>query len=487
VSLVSSPAIRPDAAADLGLPLVVDLDGTLLRSDMLAESFLALLSEAPLRTLTATAALFHGKAALKAALAQAAAPPDLETLPWNRELLDLLEAERARGRRIYLASAADRSQVEAVAAWLGLFDGVFASDGDRNLAGAAKCAALCQAFGEHGFDYAGNARVDLMVWEKSAGILVVSGSAALQRDVLRRWPHARVLEPSRPSVKTYLRAIRVHQWLKNLLLLLPAIAGHRLDLATLLHCLIGFFSFSLCASSVYVTNDLIDLSRDRAHRTKRRRPFAAGTISLFHGMVLAPVLLLIAAALGLLAGPRFLAVLSLYFAVTVAYSLWLKRQMMLDVVVLAGLYGLRLFAGGVAAGVVLSAWLGAFALFLFTALALIKRCTELADRAAAGQGDPAGRGYRLTDLPVLEALAAASGFTAILVFALYASSPEVLLLYQSPHRIWLICPILVFWLGRVLLLTHRGEMHEDPVVFAVTDRTSQVCAVLAVAAILASL
>ena len=321
----------------------------------------------------------------------------------------------------------------------------------------------------------------------SAGVLAVNANPVLRRQVLQRWPDARLLDDTPPRLKAYLRAMRVHQWLKNLLLLLPAIAAHRLDLGTLAQCLIGLLSFSLCASSVYVTNDLIDLGRDRAHRTKRHRPFAAGIIPLPHGMLLAPILLLAAILLALLLRPAFLAVLAVYFVTTVAYSLWLKRQMMLDVVVLAGLYGLRLFAGGAAADVRLSAWLGAFALFLFTALALIKRCAELADRVAAGHGDPAGRGYRLADLPVLEGLAAASGFTAILVFALYASSPEVQVLYHSPNRLWLICPILVFWLGRVVLLTHRGDMHEDPVVFAATDHVSQLCAVLSVAVILCSL
>ncbi|MFO1056675.1 MAG: UbiA family prenyltransferase [Dongiaceae bacterium] len=460
-------------------PLVIDLDGTLLRSDMLVETFSVLLAGSPAAALGALPSLRAGKAAFKAHVA-GAVEVDVAALPWNAAVLDLIAAEQARGRRIYLASAADRRLVEKVAEFLGPFDGIFASDADTNLSGRTKADALCAAFGEGGFDYAGNAAVDLKVWERARHPIVVNAPARLERRVRARWPAAQVLAPREFRPAALLRALRVHQWLKNLLLAVPLLGAHEFAPAQLLHCLIAFFAFSLCASGVYVINDLLDLERDRRHRTKRNRPFAAGTVPVLTGLVMVPLLLLASLALALVVGPGFLGILALYFAATLAYSLVLKRQMMLDVVVLAGLYGVRMLAGAVATGIALSAWLGAFSLFLFTSLALIKRASELADRAAAGLGDPAGRGYRVTDLPIVEALAAASGFTAILVFGLYLHSDAVALLYRSPNRLWLVCVILVYWLGRVLILTHRNEMHEDPVVFAATDRTSQaLCRALA--------
>jgi 4-hydroxybenzoate polyprenyltransferase/phosphoserine phosphatase len=467
-------------------PLVVDLDGTLLRSDMLVESFSALLSSAPLSALAAMVSLRGGKAAFKARLARDA-ELDIANLPWNGEVLDLIASEQARGRRIYLASASNHRLVELVADFLGPFQGIFASSQTRNLSGAAKATALCEAFGEGGFDYVGNASVDLAVWEKARGVIVVDATRRLARTVRQRWPEARILSSRRLDARPVVRALRVHQWLKNLLLVVPMLSAHAFTASRVLACLLAFVSFSLCASGVYIINDLVDLANDRRHRTKRSRPFASGALPVLAGATMVPVLLLSAAALAIQVRPGFLEILALYLATSLAYSLVLKRLVMLDVVVLAGLYGVRMLAGAVATGIALSAWLGAFSLFLFTSLALIKRSSELAGRAAAGLGDPAGRGYRVADLPIIEALAAASGFTAILVFGLYLQSDAVQLLYRSPNRLWLVCVILVYWLGRVLILTHRNEMHEDPVVFAATDRTSLACAALSLGVILSSL
>jgi 4-hydroxybenzoate polyprenyltransferase len=270
-------------------------------------------------------------------------------------------------------------------------------------------------------------------------------------------------------------------------LLVPALAAHHFGAASVAQSVIGLLSFSLCASGVYLLNDLVDLERDRRHPSKCKRPFAAGTISLFHGMALIPGLLTVSLLLSLLLPAEFTAVLGGYLALTLAYSLWLKHQMMLDVVVLACLYGLRLVAGGAAAGVGLSAWLAALSIFLFCSLALTKRCTELADRIARGAGDPVGRDYVLGDLPVLQMLAAASGFVAILVLALYVNSDAVRALYRHPERLWLLCVVLVYWVGRVQILAHRGDMHDDPVVFAATDRVSLACIALSGAVLLSGL
>jgi 4-hydroxybenzoate polyprenyltransferase/phosphoserine phosphatase len=467
------------------VPLVVDLDGTLLRSDLLVESFSALVATDPLMALNALRSLVLGKAAFKARIARDSRI-DVSTLPWDDAVIHLIEGERRRGRRIYLASASNERLVAQIDEHLGLFDGIFASTDKVNLSGAAKAKRLCHAFEPMGFDYAGNADTDLPVWDKARQVILVNAGRRLERTVRARWPEAVILSPLRFQPHAYLKAIRVHQWLKNLLLFVPVLGAHRWSIGDLAICLLAFLAFSFCASSVYVTNDLLDLVRDRAHRTKRYRPFAAGTIPVLGGVILIPLLLILAICLAALVGTSFLLVLGLYYAMTLVYSVYLKRRVMLDVVLLAALYGVRMFAGAVATGVVLSAWLGAFSLFFFTSLALLKRCSELRDRSAHGLGDPSGRGYRIGDLPIIEALAAASGFTAVLVFGLYANSDAVQLLYRSPNRLWLVCVVLVYWLGRALILTHRNEMHEDPVVFAATDRTSQVCALLTLSVIVAS-
>ncbi len=472
-------------------PLVVDLDGTLIRTDMLLESWFALLSTAPLRLPAVLAALPRGPAAFKAGLA-AEVTLDIARLPFNAELLALLRAERARGRRLYLASAADARFVDAVAAELGLFDGVFASDGDTNLKGAEKARALCAAFGEGGFDYAGNATVDLDVWRAAGGVLAVNAAPALLRTVARRFPAATVIDPKRLAARDYFRAPRPHRWLKNLLLLVPGFAAHRFDSGMVLACALAFISFSLCASSMYLLNDLLDLRHDRQHRGKRHRPLAAGRVDMPHGGAMGAV-----ARLGAIAGarprpPPVLGALGGYVVLALAYSLALKRQPILDVITLAALYGMRIVAGAAAVGVGLSPWLLAFSTFFFPCLALVERGAELTDRPDRGGADPPGAeprggGYRPTDRAPLETMAAASGYAAVLVVILYINSPVVVAMYGDPRPLWAIPAILLYWISRVLLLTHRGEMHGDPVLFAARDRASQICAVLIALVVLASI
>lgn len=466
-------------------PLVVDLDGTLLNTDLLLEAFFSLVAANPLAALRALGALAQGKAAFKARLA-AESVIEIATLPVNAEVLAFIRERKALGHKVYLASASDRIHVEALATHLGLFDGVFYSDGSVNLGGARKAKVLCDAFGHKGFDYIGNAKVDVAVWRHSGEVLLANVSPGLSRSVQRWAPEARAVAAHRPSARDYAKALRLHQWLKNLLIFVPAIAAHLFG-APLLSALIAFFSFSLCASSVYLLNDLLDLKSDREHRTKSRRAFASGKIPLVQGIVLVPVLLAGAASLAALLPLRFAIVLAGYYVLTLAYSFWLKRQMLVDVVTLACLYGVRLLAGGAAVGVTLSPWLGALSVFLFLSLALIKRCTELGERQRAGRGDPPGRGYRLADLSALQSMAAASGYLSILVLALYFNSPAVVALYSWPNRMWLICVLALYWISRVLLLSHRGDMHDDPVVFAATDRVSLLTAVAVGAVVLISL
>jgi 4-hydroxybenzoate polyprenyltransferase len=231
-------------------------------------------------------------------------------------------------------------------------------------------------------------------------------------------------------------------------------------------------AFCLCASAVYVLNDLIDLRSDRAHPRKKQRSFAAGRLSPLHGICAIPVLLLVALAVAATVSRQFVLILLTYLALTTAYSFYLKRKLLVDIVVLSVLYTVRIFAGGVAIGVAISNWLAMFSLFFFTALALIKRYTELAVRRDAQLGKPAGRNYELDDLPVLGVLSAAAGLNAITIFTLYISSANVTALYRRPEALWLIAPLLLYWFARMLVMAHRRHLDDDPIVFAVRDRIS---------------
>lgn len=460
-------------------PLVVDLDGTLTRSDLLAESFLALLSRQPASALGALMALRHGPAALKARLADQIFL-DMPSLPMNEAVLDYLRAEKARGRQLFLASASDQRYVEALAAHLGLFDGVFASHPGCNLAGEAKAERLVQAFGQGGFDYIGNSSVDIPVWEAAGDVLLANVSAGLERKLRHRFADRAVICLTSKSMplRHYPRALRVHQWLKNLLVFVPTLAAHRIAPEEILTSTLAFGAFCLCASSVYLLNDLLDLQSDRQHHRKSQRPCASGELSLLQAMVLQPLLLLGAGLLALMLPWQFAAVLAIYYAMTLGYSLALKPLAVIDVTTLACLYGLRLFAGSMAGGVALSPWIMAFSMFLFFSLATIKRVAELRENIRRNEQPPVRRGYQLSDVQILEAMAVASGYLAVLVVALYINSTTVEKLYDAPERLWPICVLVLAWISRMLLLTHRGEMHEDPVVFAATDRFSQVTLVI---------
>jgi 4-hydroxybenzoate polyprenyltransferase len=276
----------------------------------------------------------------------------------------------------------------------------------------------------------------------------------------------------RPGLAVWMRLLRPHHWLKNLLVAVPLATAHQFTPGAVLRTLLAFAAFSICASCVYVLNDMIDVEADRAHPLKKARPFASGALSAAAGVPFALVLLAVAMTVAALISPAMLAVLAAYFAITLAYSLVLKRKMMIDVVTLAVLYAIRIIGGGVAIAVPISEWLLAFSLFIFTSLALIKRHSELGLRLQAGLGDPTNRNYRLDDLPVIAALAAASGYCAVIIFALYLSSDTVRSLYRHPEMLWLACPLLVYWISRVLLLSHRRLLIDDPVVFAMKDKVS---------------
>jgi len=464
--------------------LVVDLDGTLIRSDMLLESFWSAFARDWRTPLRAVAGLMQGRAVLKARMADLAAP-DPATLPYNPEVLEQIRNWRAAGGRVALVSAADQRLAESVATHLGLFDEVHGSDGSTNLKGPAKAALLRERFGAGGFDYIGDHRADLPVWESAHAALTVGAAPALRARVDAIRPGATHLAPPPDglagTLAPALRAMRPHQWFKNLLVFFPMIAGHVFTPHALWAGVLAFIAFGLVASSVYLLNDMLDLAADRAHPRKRMRPLASGALPLIRGMALVPVLLVCGIAVSLMLGPMFVLVLAGYYLLTVAYSLWLKRKILVDICVLAALYTLRVIAGGVATDVPLSVWLLAFAAFFFLALAAVKRQAELVDAAERGITNASGRGYQVTDLPFVSQMAMSSGFVAVLVMMLYLNAPDVLSKYSSPFLLWGACLVLLYWVARMVLLAHRGKMDDDPVVYATRDRVSQIAILLMLA------
>ncbi|MEP7242651.1 MAG: UbiA family prenyltransferase [Gammaproteobacteria bacterium] len=467
------------AAYDLTPPLCVDLDGTLIRSDLLLESMLALIRRNPLYVFLIPLWLFRGRAVLKAEIA-ARAPLNPAALPYNLEFIQWLKSERAAGRSLWLCTAANERLANAVAAELGIFDGVLASDSRTNLAGGSKADRLVEQFGLGGFDYCGNEHRDLAVWRFARGAIVVNSSPALERKVAERVSVLRSFPARVARLRPILRAIRPHQWAKNVLVLVPLLAAHRAsDVASLLSGALAVVAFCLCASSVYVLNDLLDLEADRAHPRKSRRPFASGDLSIVTGFVLTASLLAGAALLALFLPPKFQLVLAAYYALTAGYSLVLKGIMLLDAVTLAGLYTLRIIAGAAAVTVALSFWLLLFSVFLFLSLAFVKRYAELDALRRQLRLKALGRGYTVEDLPVLQSLGTASGYLSVLVLALYINSPAIESLYHRPKAVWLLCVLMLYWISRVWMKVHRGEMHDDPVVFALRDRISLAVGLLA--------
>lgn len=466
---MSAPASEPTRA-----PLYVDLDGTLIATDTLWESLCLLVRRDPLRMLALPVWALAGKAALKARIAERVCP-DAALLPYRAEVVERVRAERAAGRRVVLATAAHERIARAVAEELDLFDGVLASSGDRNLKSAAKLEAIRRDAGGGPFAYIGDATADLPIWAAAEQAIAVDASRALAARLAKQTPvpeHLRIGPPAKrwPA----LRALRPHQWAKNVLLGAPLVLSHQMnDLARLGAVAAGFAAFCLVASAGYLINDMLDIEADRRHATKRTRPFAAGTLSIAQGLMWTLLLLTTGFALSacFVSGP-FVAMVAAYLAATLSYSLYLKERLFLDVLVLAGLYTHRVLAGGVAAGVEVSSWLLAFSVFFFLSLALVKRYVELIEKSRSEAGAVARRAYQVGDTALVETMGIASGYLSVLVLGLYVSRDDVSRYYSNPEVLWLATPLMLYWISRVWLLARRGELTADPVVFAATDRVS---------------
>lgn len=466
-------------AQEASIPLCVDLDGTLIRTDVLWESLILLLKRNPLYLLALPFWLLRGRAYMKK---QIATRTELNAadLPYHEPFLEYLKAEHRQGRRLILATAADLRLAQNVARHIGLFSEVIASDGATNMRGKNKGNTLSERFGKKAFDYAGNSTVDLPVWEQSRAAIVVNANDHLAQRAGNLTTVARVFNEPASFFGALLKASRPHQWIKNVIIFVPLVTSHSLgDAALLGRALLAFVAFSLCASGVYMLNDLLDLGADRHHSTKKFRPFASGRLPLPVGLVLAPLLLASSAVIAAFASWNFLAMLGIYFALTTTYSWRVKKIPLLDVFFLAGLYTMRLIAGHAATGIDYSFWLLAFSMFIFLSLALVKRFTELHGLRRENRHDSKGRGYNSGDLEVVAMLGIASGFMAVLVMALYVNSEQVRILYHHPEVLLLMCPLLLYWISRIWLFAHRGWMHDDPVIFALKDRVSYLIGALA--------
>lgn len=453
-------------------PLVVDLDGTLIHTDMLHESALRALRDYPLDAIRIPFWLSKGKAVLKHHLASRTSF-DPTSLPYNDDLLDWLKQQKNSGRPLILCTASDKSIADLIANHLDIFDEVIASDGLINLAGKHKAELLEQRFGRAGFDYAGNSNADIAVWAFARHAVVVNASNTLRVKAEELCKVEQVFPPPARGFTAWRRVLRVHQWLKNLLLFVPMFAAHQLTNGnTWLSLALAFFSFSLCASSVYIANDLFDLESDRQHPRKRKRPFACGQVPAWMGVALSPVLLASSLGLGSYVGGNFLSWLMFYFALTCAYSWGLKRLMLVDCMALAILYTLRIIAGAAAANNSLSFWLLAFSVFLFLSLAFVKRYAELEVQLLNGKEKVHGRGYFTSDAPLIQALGVTAAYTSVLVLALYLNSDAIIKLYRTPEIVWGAVPIMLFWISWMWMQAHRGKMHDDPLIFAVKDKAS---------------
>ncbi len=464
-------------------PLVVDLDGTLIKTDLLVESFFALIKQNLLYLFLLPFWLLRGRAFAKRQISQHVIL-DVSLLPYHRELLDHLKVQRAQGRRLVLATGTDERIAQQVADYLQIFDKILASNGIINLSGQYKQRRLVTEFGEKCFDYAGNSRRDLAVWSSARKAILVNPSRSLSRTAAGLTEIEQVFHSRKGRLRPYLQALRLYQWLKNLLVFVPLVMAHRfLESDSLGKTLLAFLAFGFCASSVYLVNDLLDLPSDRHHPRKRQRPFAAGELSLFWGFGVSPFLLGLSLLVSLLLPPPFLGMLVAYYILNLAYSFYLKRIVLLDVIALAGLYTLRIMAGSASISIWTSSWLLAFSTFIFLSLALVKRYAELVTMEAE-TGVVQVRGYQIVDKELLASLGSGSGYVAVLVLAIYISSGIAEIHYTRHQLIWLLCPLLLYWISYVWLMAHRGIMHDDPLVFTIRNRVSRIVLLLAAAVLL---
>jgi 4-hydroxybenzoate polyprenyltransferase/phosphoserine phosphatase len=454
--------------------LVVDLDGTLLKSDMLHESFWSAIGLDWRTPFSSALKLLQGRATLKEFLSEKS-QIDISLLPFDNDVIEFIKSHRKQGGRVALVTATHISLAKRIAKHLKIFDEVYGSDGKNNLKGKAKADFLSEHFGQGSFDYMGNSAADLPVWEKARNIITVNAPRSVRDKAGLLDKPCQNLVTWNPPSSHYLKTLRPHQWLKNILVFVPMFAAHQFDTATLSASLIAFVAFSLIASGIYVLNDLLDLDADRAHPRKKYRPFASGIIPIQHGGILILIMMGLGTFLALLLGAAFVTTMVIYIVANLTYSMKLKRMIAVDILFLAGLYTIRMIAGGFATSIDLSLWLIVFSLFLFFSLASTKRQAELVDLAKRKLLKAKGRGYDTGHLPIISAVGLGTGYASVFVLAFYVNSSDVIKLYGFPQALLGVCGVLFFWITRTALITRQGNMNDDPVLFAAKDGISQLC------------
>lgn len=468
------------------VPLIVDLDGTLVSTDTLWESFLRLCHIKPWMLLLLPVWLIQGgRAKLKAEISNQVSI-DVVTLPYRHDVIDKIIEARKNSRLTILATAANQDIANNVAEHLGIFDNVIASTHDNNLKAEKKLTAIQDYLGNKPFDYIGDSKADMPVWNVARKAFIVSPSKTLKKSCASLHDSQYIGESNKVTFKILLRAIRLHQWAKNLLLFIPLILSQRyLNIDSVTVSSISFLVFGLCASSTYLWNDLLDLPTDRQHETKKNRPLAAGDISIVTGIIVSFFLMLVAFLISVIFLPSLFTVMLLgYIALTVSYTFYFKRQLMTDVIMLGGLYAYRILIGAVAIDVMISPWLFAFSIFFFLSLAFVKRFTDLNNLPRNVEGKVGGRAYYAGDLDMVRSLGTSASYISVLIMALYVNSPTVINLYPRPGWLWLLCIIFLYWLSRIWFLAERNQMPDDPVLFAVKDKISYLVGISVLAILL---
>src|SRR3989344_1672538 len=456
------------------LPICVDLDGTLVTTDTLVEGIIKLCKQTPLKIFLLPLWLLHGKSRLKREVATRAMP-NVALLPYNQPLIQYLKERKRSGHQLFLVTASDQAMADAVGKHLGIFSENIGSHGHTNLKASQKTRLLIDRFGEKKFIYAGNAPSDITIWQHAAAAIVVNAKPSTKKYASQGTTIANVFTKDKITASAVIKQLRIHQWLKNILLFIPILTAHQArNIPALEAAALGFFSFSALASAIYLINDLLDLEADRQHQTKKYRPFAAGKIHPLLGIASIAILVGISLILSVGLPSVFFSVLLIYGITNFAYSLFLKQIIIVDVVILASLYSLRIFAGSAATGIPTSAWLFAFAMFLFMSLALLKRFAELHNGIKMHKHNAIGRGYTSTDRMPISILGITSGYFSLAIFALYINSQTVTQLYKQPPFLWLLIPLFMIWVSRIWLAAFRGEMIEDPLMYTTKDPISYI-------------
>jgi 4-hydroxybenzoate polyprenyltransferase len=454
------------------VPLCVDLDGSLIKTDSLWELMLQLIKVSPWQLFLLPCWALRGKVFFKNKIASLVSL-NVECLPYNDQLLAYLKEQHATGREIVLCTGSHVSLATKIADHLQLFSKIYATDAETNLIGESKARFLTKCYGEKGFDYVGNEMADIPVWNHCREAILISNSHALTRKLSKSQAVTKVFQGPKISFFALLKAIRVYQWVKNFLIFIPLVLDQRMfDADAVMVTFVAFIVFSLVASATYIINDLLDLESDRLHKKKCNRAFASGLLSVPFALKMFACLIILALLLCLFLPLNFFYLLLLYIVITLAYSFGLKKLPVIDVCILAGLYTLRVIAGSLAISAGFSFWLLAFSIFFFLSLALAKRSSELKNMLKGKKSWAEGRGYHVDDINIVNTMGVSSGYVSVLIIALYINSEKVLSMYDRPEILWIVCPIILYWISRIWLITGRGEMDEDPIVFAIKDKVS---------------